>query len=52
MMGGGVAPAVCESTYTSHQGAEKALIIYLAAGDRAGYAQYPGKEQNVESTDQ
>lgn len=49
MVGGGVAPAICESLYTSHQGAEKELITYLIAGDRAGYAQYPGKEQNGES---
>ena len=44
MSGGGVAPKICESLYTSHQEAEKVLVTYLIKGDRLGYAQYPGKD--------
>lgn len=49
MVGGGKAPQICDGIYTSHQQAEKELVIYLIKGDRLGFAEYPGKENNVES---
>jgi len=52
MVGGGKAPSICDSLYTGHQQAEKALVLYLTEGDRLGYAQFPGKEKNVKSTDE
>jgi hypothetical protein len=49
MVGGGIAPKICEGLYTGHKEAEQKLILYLIEGDRLGYAQYPGKENNVKS---
>src|SRR6476620_2362245 len=52
MVGGGVAPKFCDGAYTSHKDAEDKLVIYLIEGDKLGYAQYPGKEQNGKSKNQ
>src|SRR5258705_11502091 len=51
MVGGGIAPKICESLYTGHQQAEEKLVLYLIEGDRMGYAKYPGKGANVKSHD-
>jgi len=40
---GGVPPTVCNTMYTSHLGARKALINYIESTDRNGYAQHPDK---------
>lgn len=42
--GGGAAPRVCEERFTSHLKAREALSAYVAATDKLGFAEYPGKD--------
>lgn len=47
MKRGGVKPPICDELFTTRRFAEDKLIKYLKRGDKFGYAEYPGKEVKV-----
>jgi len=45
--GGGVPPTICGDRFTSHLKAKDELTKYIISTDRLGYAEYPGKPEEL-----